>query len=202
MTAAWNDAQQGIKLAPENPQLAMLAAETAIAQGTPQQAKDLVSRALAANPALPELYVASTRLKWRLGICRGPSNGSSRACVSFRTIWICCGALRSWNWRPETTKPLKGCWNSCAAKYYPAPIRLLEARLLIADGKAHEAADLLEKSRALFNRAKELLKQADYQLAICYQMMGNPDQELAALRRALGLDPLWMPPEKPWPGHC
>ncbi len=58
LTAAWNDAQQGIKLAPENPQLAILAAETAIAQGTPEQAKELVSQALAANPRLPELYVA------------------------------------------------------------------------------------------------------------------------------------------------
>ena len=44
LTAAWSDAQQGSHLEPENPQLAILAADTAIARGKPEEAKRSDSR--------------------------------------------------------------------------------------------------------------------------------------------------------------
>jgi tetratricopeptide (TPR) repeat protein len=41
--------------------------------------------------------------------------------------------------------------------------------------------------------ARELLKQLECRLAVCYQQLGDPDAQLAAYRKAAGIDPLWVP---------
>ena len=190
-TAAWDDAQRGSRLAAGDPELAVLSADAAIAQGTPLQAKETVLEALAADPKQPELYVALAQIELN-------SENPDGAIESFKK------GLREIPGNPDLLWSLSllelesGDYDAVSAlleqlralEYSKAAIRLLEARLLIADGKAREAADLLEKSRSLFDRSEPLLNQADYQLAVCYRMLGNPDQELAALRRVLGMDPL------------
>lgn len=190
-TAAWDDAQRGSRLAPGDPELAVLSADAAIARGTPLQAMEPVRKALAADPKQPDLYVALAQIELN-------SENPDGAIESFKK------GLREIPGNPDLLWSLSllelesGDYAAVRAlleqlraqNYSQAAIRLLEARLLIADGKAREAADLLEKSRSHFDRSEPLLNQADYQLAVCYRMLGNPDQELAALRRVLGSDPL------------
>lgn len=77
-----------------------------------------------------------------------------------------------------------------------APVDYLDGCLLIAQGRWPEAIRILEKSRALMVGSPALnglTKQADLLLAQGYDWLGLPEQRLAVSRRALALDPQWVP---------
>lgn len=72
----------------------------------------------------------------------------------------------------------------------------LEARLLANQRKYAEALARLEKARARLANAddgKGLTIRADLLLAQCHERLGNPERQLAALRRALSLEPNLAP---------
>lgn len=69
----------------------------------------------------------------------------------------------------------------------------LEGLALYRDGRWRDSARLLEgtRPRLLANRA--LLKNAEVTLGHCYGLLGDTDLQVTAYRRALALDPLWVP---------
>ena len=69
----------------------------------------------------------------------------------------------------------------------------LRARLDFNEGKFGAAAALLEERRPALAASPELSRQADLLLGLCYQRLGNPDQQLAAFRRAAEEAPDWPP---------
>jgi tetratricopeptide (TPR) repeat protein len=69
----------------------------------------------------------------------------------------------------------------------------LDARLEMHRGQWLRAATLFEQSRPLLARIPELTRQADLLLGRCYEQLGNPDLQLAAIRHALAVDPGWLP---------
>ncbi|WP_406695911.1 tetratricopeptide repeat protein [Singulisphaera sp. Ch08] len=78
------------------------------------------------------------------------------------------------------------------AEIFQPAVDYLEARLLLNEGEWAEALRRLEKARALMANVpdlKSLTAQADLLLARCYEQLGNPEQQLAASRRALTLEP-------------
>jgi tetratricopeptide (TPR) repeat protein len=83
--------------------------------------------------------------------------------------------------------------NLRAAGMTAAPMAYLDARILIAQGRWLEGKELLERTRPRLLRSPDLTKQADWFLGQCYEHLGNPDEEVVALRRAIGLDHLWEP---------
>jgi cellulose synthase operon protein C len=70
-------------------------------------------------------------------------------------------------------------------------VRLL-ARLRIRDGNWGEARVLLERLRADALPAAEA-RQVELLLGSCYEHLDDPEAALAAYRRALRADPLWVP---------
>jgi len=78
----------------------------------------------------------------------------------------------------------------------PEMLDYLEGRVGASRGRWAEAIPLLEKARALLAGTPafaDLTIQADLLLARGYEWLGNPEQQLAACRRALALDPHWAP---------
>jgi tetratricopeptide (TPR) repeat protein len=69
----------------------------------------------------------------------------------------------------------------------------LRARLDFDDGKFSAAAALLEDRRQELAASPELARQTDRLLGLCYAQLGNPDQQLAAFRRAVEESPSWPP---------
>ena len=74
----------------------------------------------------------------------------------------------------------------------------------MADEKYAAALTLLEKQRSELVRLPQLARQADLYLGLCYERLGNPEQQLAAFKRAAtGDEPpplsgrVWPPPF--WP---
>jgi predicted Zn-dependent protease len=69
----------------------------------------------------------------------------------------------------------------------------LEARLLIASQEWLPALDLLKKSYDGLVRVPEFAKKAHLLAGECHRRLGNPEEELAAARAALEIDPTWLP---------
>lgn len=79
-------------------------------------------------------------------------------------------------------------------KPYPtAPLRYLEARILVEKGEWFKASGILENLRPALTEWPDLLKQADYRLGRCYGELGRIDLQLTAFRRAAGVDSHWLP---------
>jgi tetratricopeptide (TPR) repeat protein len=68
-------------------------------------------------------------------------------------------------------------------------VQYLRGRLHLSEGKLADAVNLLERVRPEFVRVKDLAVRIDILLAECYDRMGQPDQRLAACRRAAEINP-------------
>ncbi|SIO61511.1 Tfp pilus assembly protein PilF [Singulisphaera sp. GP187] len=78
------------------------------------------------------------------------------------------------------------------ADLFQPAVEYLTARVLLNEGQRAEAVRRLEKARTLMANVldlKSLTLKAELLLAQCYQQLGNPDQQAAASRRALLLEP-------------
>jgi tetratricopeptide (TPR) repeat protein len=187
---AWQDTQVGLQLAPQSPVLAVLLAEVAVARNLPGEALPIVEKALAGNPQQPLLVVAAANLDRKAG---SPERARKRLKE----------ALQVMPKQPEITVSLAqeelldgddslvpGLIEELRAGKYPEPqLRYIEAQWMAKRGRWRDAAKLLESVRPQLDRSPATLSQVDYLLGLCFQSMGNIDQEVVALRRALSANP-------------
>ena len=198
---AWENAAKALELDANDPQTAILAADVAIARGQMDEARAIVSKAIETTPTAAELYVRAAQIE-----LREESSELPAAKLQTAINWLKQGLQNTpgqrdllWNLAlceldADNLSEVEQLAKELRARQYPEPaVRFLEAKLLISKRQWRQAATLIEQLRAQLERSDELLKQSDFLLALCYQNMGNPDQELAALRRALTIDPLWIP---------
>src|SRR5690606_19978315 len=67
-----------------------------------------------------------------------------------------------------------------AGNHPDAPVKYLEARISIVDGRWLESVRQLRALRPQLAEWPDLQKQADFWLGRCHQQLGNVDQQLAA----------------------
>ena len=199
LSSAWEDVEQAKRLGEVNPELAILAADVAIAKSTPDQARETVETAIAAKPKLPELYRVISdveRADNNRDVAVNWLNQGLTAIPDDPDLLWNLAELRFDEGDTEAVKDiLKQLRNQ---SYDAAPIRLMEARMVENSGKFHEAADLIEESSAVFQRNPKVATQADYLLASCYRRLGYFDEQMAALRRIITRDPNWVPGREAW----
>src|SRR5262249_36570206 len=75
---------------------------------------------------------------------------------------------------------------SPAGDYLRARVRFLEEHYA-------DAVVLFERRRQELSATPALARQADSLAGRCYEQLGNPDQQLAAMKRALARDPSFLP---------
>ena len=68
----------------------------------------------------------------------------------------------------------------------------LDARVLYANDDWKSAREGFEKVRPKLNDFPQLMKCLDYWIGYCYLQQGNPDQAMAAFRRALSFDKFYF----------
>lgn len=192
LDAAWTDAQQAMQLDPTSAEAVVFAANVAMLTDRTDQVRDQITAAIEANPKVFELYRTAAQIQLqagqgelamqmlRDGLKANP--GQPDLMWSIAQLELTAGNRET---VPQIITELR------ALKYAEAPIRFLEARVLLSQGEWRQAAELIESSRAFFDRNDDLLKQADYLLASCYERLGNVDQQVSSLRRAVSIDPLW-----------
>lgn len=77
---------------------------------------------------------------------------------------------------------------------YPRPpLMFLENRLLVQKKEWLKASENLEKLRPTLLAWPELMKETDFWLGRCYEELGKADLQLTAYRRAVSVDPDWVP---------
>jgi len=192
LESAWQDAQAANRLSPSKLRNVMFLVDVAVAQNRVAEVREIVRSTIQAHPEVPELYGSAAQIELTAkqpeaaiqilkdGLKAIP--GSPDLLFNLAQLQLDSGNLPA---AEELIAELK------SRKFDEAPIRYLEARVLASKAQWRQAATLLEQSRAMFDRSKELLKQADFLISLCYRNLGNPDQEMEALRRAIGADPLW-----------
>ena len=193
LESAWQDAQAANRLSPNTPKHVLFLANVAALRNRIPEVRETVHTAIESNPLEPDLYriaaqieVAANQPQAAMQILKDGLNtipGSPQLIFELAQLNLEAGKLPE---AEELIVDLK------IRKFREAPIRYLEARILTAKGQWRQAATLLDQSRALFDRSKEFLKQADFLSAICYRNLGRPDQEIEALQRALRADPSWL----------
>jgi tetratricopeptide (TPR) repeat protein len=74
-----------------------------------------------------------------------------------------------------------------------AIVKLLHARIALAQGLWREAAAEFERLRPALNAKPEITRQLNAWLGDCYGQMGNPARQLECWRQGVVADPQWLP---------
>ncbi len=193
LDSAWQDGLEANRLVPNTPKNVSFLVFVAVLRNRISEIREIVRSTIQAHPQAPELYESAAQIELtakqpeaavqilRDGLKANPGNPDLLFNVA--QLQLEGGRISE---AEELIATLK------VSKTSEAPTRFLEAKLLASKGQWLQAVTLLEQSRGIFDRRKELLKQADFLIALCYRNLGNPDQEIEALQRAIGADPLWL----------
>ena len=192
LESAWQDGLAADRLSPGKKKNVLFLVTLAIVRNRSSDVREIVRSTMQLNPTEPELYSSAAQIEL---LAKQPEaaiqilkdglktiSGNRDLLFNLAQLQLESGNLREGE---ELIAELK------ILKYREAPMRYLDARVLVIKGQWRQAATLLEESRAIFDRNKEFLRQADFLIAFCYRNLGNPDQEIEALQRSIGADPTW-----------
>jgi tetratricopeptide (TPR) repeat protein len=197
LAGSWDKAEDAARMLEElggrDVELFLLAAEAAQARGRSEAARGHLERGLKHHPGDARLALGLARLDLQAGQ-EGRARERLRPALralprEIEDLWGLANLLVDLGERNEAEElagrlPESG-W-AWATGY-------LRGRLLIQEGAWGEARDRLESVRSAGLPSPELARQVDLLLADCHHRLGNPDQEVAAYRRALEPDPAWVP---------
>ncbi len=192
---AVRDVEAARKLAPEDAEVLLASADAKMEKGDLKGARTDLELGLAAHPKEVRLRVGLAALGLREG---RPTEAVAQLDAAREALGAAPDADALWSvanllidaGKPEEARELIGKINGGG----PSPAAdFLEARLDFVAGKFGPAAALLEDRRKELARSPELARETDRFLGLCYERLGNPDQELAAFRRAVEQDPSWLP---------
>jgi cellulose synthase operon protein C len=187
-------AERGIELSDDSADAALLLFEVTSLLGKSSSTLPIILRSIERHPIVPQFYGAAAEIALAE---RGPAAAIEHLKDGLRAVpdnpdlmWN----LAQLELEDRNLAAAMELVEKLRARRYPdPPLRFLTARILTLQGKWRAAANLLESSRASFDRSSDLAKQADLQLANCYRALGNSEQELTALRRVTQADPTWLP---------
>jgi tetratricopeptide (TPR) repeat protein len=186
------DIAQALQVAPEEPEVLLLAADAAQKRrGDFQEARGYLERILkkypnspAAYEAMASLELAANRLDEAVKYLR---RGLERSPTHNELLWNLANVLIQ---KGEHARAEEIITQIAEKEIGPGRMDFLKAASDIQDGNWLKGSQLLESARPLFRDSPELQIQTDYLLATCYEKLGDPDRRLLAYRRIIALDPL------------
>jgi tetratricopeptide (TPR) repeat protein len=193
-----DDIARARQLAPDEADVIVAAAELAGEGGNLDEARGLLGRGIERYPQDVRMYQALAELEKRAG---RPEQGLAALRQGIEVFpdrpelkWGLADLLIQAGKLDEAGEAIAGLRGK--DKIRTEILDYLEGRIRAGKRQWAEAIRLLEKSRALMASRPglaPLTAQADLLLAECYERIGNPEQQLAASRRALTLAPTWAP---------
>ncbi|PQO38060.1 tetratricopeptide repeat protein [Blastopirellula marina] len=194
VAVAESDAEKGLELAPESLQGLILAAACAQEQGKFDIALTHLELALKLAPDSPAVH---TRLADLAIHQNNPQEAIGRfkegikVCADKRDLlWNLSNLLTEQNQLKEAKEFITQLSDTDQPK---STIAYLETRLLVSEGEWLAGAEQLEQLRPALTQWPDLEKQAELYLGECYRQLGKTDLELTAFRRAVTIDPFWLP---------
>jgi cellulose synthase operon protein C len=192
---AVKDVETAWKLAPEDVEVLLADADVKMDKKDFKGARTDLEAGKAAHPGEVRLLLSLAALGLREG---NPAAAVDQLHAAIELLNAAHDTDALWNvanllidaGKPEEARELIGTLNaggpSVAGDF-------LKARLDFVDGKFGPCVALLEDRRKQLAASPELARETDRLLGLCYERLGNPDQQLAAYRRVLEQDPSWPP---------
>ncbi|AGA29620.1 tetratricopeptide repeat protein [Singulisphaera acidiphila] len=198
LAGAAEDVTRAQQLAPHEFEVLLANAESARLAGNLDMARTLLQEAESSSPADVRIYLARMTVEAQAGQPNEATAALRRGLKALPgqvdLLWSLADLLIQTGKLDEAAGEIKTLRQK--SEILTAPIDYLDGRLLIEKGRWPEAIRTLEKARALMAGTPTLnglTKQADLLLAQGYEWLGLPEQRLAVSRRALALDPQWVP---------
>lgn len=184
-----------IKLAPERPDVLLIRAELAGTAKNVEEARKHLDRGIELYPQDQRFYLALAKVEMQQGQPKRARTVLAKALESIKhppTAWL----VAVTDLLLDAGDPARA-RNAVAllekGPVSPGVLDYFQGRLLLAEEQWLPASRKLENARPLLARTPELVKRADLSLALCYERLGNKELEITACRRALVVDPVWLP---------
>ncbi len=172
------------KLAPDEADVLASSADLAQAMGKPDEARRYFERGQQLHPGDPRFHFGLARLELSTGrrakALRCLRQALEQLPDQAPVIWMAADLFLDAGEAKEARQLLV---RLSHAEWHSA-VNYLRARLLLLEGRFAEARTLLEKQRQQLTHTPDLAWRADVFLGVCYERLGNPEQQLAAYRRA------------------
>jgi len=191
---AATDAARAARLAPDDPQVLLLAAQCALDQGDYDEAQRLAERAVEADPQQADAYSTLADLEIRRGrraaaidcLRRGVEALPDEGDLAWNLARFLLDAGQVDEAREIVTRLRR--------QDHPRPmVAYLEARIAYQQGKWREAREGLRYCRAELTRPAELAREIEYWLGETCGKLGNLDEQVAAYRKSVATDRFYLP---------
>ncbi len=188
------DAERARELAPESADTLVFAARVALTVKNYDEARQYIQSGLQLHPSDPRFYMALADVEAATSNATGALDALRRGCTAVpndRDLrWNLVNRLIDLEADAETSELIEQLRD---AGHPSELIGYLEARMLFRRGQWLEAIDRLDAIRPRLLEWPQLVKQVDFLLALAYRETDAVDQQLVCFRRAIELDPRWIP---------
>lgn len=194
LTRASTEAAAALKLAPDNVDALYLAAQCAVDRTEYSQAQAYAAQVVKQHPEFVPIYSLLADVAVRTGrrseaIAR-LQDGIKAVPKALDLSWLLANLLLD-DGKVSEAKEIAGRLKE--AKYTEALTAYVNARADYVQGAWLSASRSFERIRPDLVASPDLTKHVDFWLGGCYRQLGHADQQLTAYRRAVDVDPLWIP---------
>ncbi|HEX3997312.1 MAG TPA: tetratricopeptide repeat protein [Pirellulales bacterium] len=190
IAAAKKDLEAALKLAPNDPDVILVAAQSAIIEKKFDECQAILNRGLELYPTNVSMYRQWAILKSTEGKLGDAATqveaGLKRMPDNPELLWMLCEIKLQQRDVAGARATLGALRNT---KYAKPLIDLMDGRVLLFEGKWREAAQEFERLRPLLAQSPENTKQIDLYSAQCYGQLGEYDKQLDASQRVAQTDP-------------
>ena len=186
---AGRDVEEALRLAPEEADVLLAAAELARANGKPDEARAHLRKGCGLHPDEQRLYLALADLEFADGkpdrAIASINEGLKALPDQPNLLWMLSNLLIDTGDREKAEHAIARLAKTDTAA---SGLAYLRARVLLLQGRWSEAAGLLENTRPTMEHdraAPGLLNQVDLYLAECYERLDEPEQRLAVYNRLI-----------------
>jgi predicted Zn-dependent protease len=196
---ASDDFAAALELAPEDPDVLLAAAASALERDDPEESGALLERALSQEPDDFRIYQGLARLTardgdpddvsaiYRAGLDALPEDDAEGRA---QLLWNMADAQIDAG-RFDEARDLFADLRKASIR--PGLVEFLEGKTRVAEGNWRDAVAALTGARTQLADRDDLTYQIDLLLGSCYERLNNQDQRLASYRRAVTTDPIALP---------
>jgi tetratricopeptide (TPR) repeat protein len=189
------DVQKASELAPDEPEVVLVAARVEQRQGKTEEARKLLRKSIRAHPSNPRLYlelftveVREGKIKEALTLVRQGLKEVPEQDKGYGDLLHAKADLLVQN---GDVKEAKETIARLREMKFAAPLLdYLQSHIHVHEKEWSKAGTLLDRIRPQLGRWPALEAQALLLLGQCHEQLGNPDQALLAYQQARKLDPL------------
>ena len=193
-SATDTDIKQSLTMAPDDVDVLFIAARISQDVGRSSEAREHLEHAIQLYPKETRFYSLRSELESASGnpdaAIEALRQGLTTTPNDYELNWSLANLLIDQGDHEKAAEVIQHLRDSKAPE---TTVKYLEARSLVRRKEWLNAIAELEAIRPMLRETTAQLKQVEYMLCLCYREIGSFDDQIAAIRRAISLDPQWIP---------